>query len=304
MDSLESLKYIIEAEFNIPTFQQYIKYENKFLENEKLSIKNYNIKDDEILVVGKRQEAINLKNNLPGASSYINTNKQNNISKIFEDTMQIIKQNPQGQGGQRVQSLGNNFDNLFSFDSRVKSECVKIKELYTNNPDELNYLFFQDPKLAEIIVSMDDKALEEIVRERLTKIEEKRKKESDEYNKLWSADPNDPESQKKIEEFIRLKNIEENFKMAQEYLPESLLSVHMLFINLEINKHKIVALVDTGAQSTIISEDLAKRFGIFNLCDTRYSGIAKGVGTSKILGIIHAALMKIGDKYSFNIKTF
>ena len=53
----------------------------------------------------------------------------------------------------------------------------------------------------------------------------------------------------------------------------------MLYINLEINKKKVVALVDTGAQSTIMSQDLCKRCDLFNLCDERYSGIAKGVGT-------------------------
>ena len=85
-------------------------------------------------------------------------------------------------------------------------------------------------------------------------------------------------------------------KMAHEYLPESFGHITMLFINLEINKEKITGLVDTGAQTTIISENLAKKCGLFNLCDTRYSGIAKGVGTSKILGVIHAANLKIGDR--------
>jgi hypothetical protein len=37
----------------------------------------------------------------------------------------------------------------------------------------------------------------------------------------------------KIEEMIRWKNIDENLKMAQEYLPETFLPVHMLFINIE-----------------------------------------------------------------------
>ena len=69
-----------------------------------------------------------------------------------------------------------------------------------------------------------------------------------------------------------------------------------LYINLEINKHKITALVDTGAQTTIISQDLAEKCGLYNLCDTRYSGIAKGVGTSKILGVIHAAQIKLNDR--------
>ena len=70
----------------------------------------------------------------------------------------------------------------------------------------------------------------------------------------------------------------------------------MLFIHLEINKQKVVALVDTGAQSTVMSQDLCKKCDLFNLCDTRYSGIAKGVGTSKIIGTVHAAQIKIQGK--------
>ena len=79
-------------------------------------------------------------------------------------------------------------------------------------------------------------------------------------------------------------------------MPETLFPVHMLFINLEINKKKVVALVDTGAQSTVMSQDLCKKCDIFNLCDDRYSGIAKGVGISRIVGVVHAAQMKIQNK--------
>ena len=84
--------------------------------------------------------------------------------------------------------------------------------------------------------------------------------------------------------------------MAHEYLPESFGHITMLFLNFEVNKMKMTGLVDTGAQTTIISEDLAKKCGLYNLCDTRYAGIAKGVGTSKILGVIHCTNLKIGDR--------
>ena len=85
-------------------------------------------------------------------------------------------------------------------------------------------------------------------------------------------------------------------RQAEEYMPETLFPVHMLFINLEINKKKVVALVDTGAQSTIMSQVLCEKCDLFNLCDTRFSGIAKGVGTGRIVGTVHAAQMKIQNK--------
>lgn len=188
------------------------------------------------------------------------------------------------------------FSSNFTIDNKVKEESKRLKEIYLNNPDELNYLFSINPELAEILVSENNTKLEEYVRKIVEKKEEERKKNADEHFKIMNADPNDPDAQRKIEEIIRKKNIEENLQMAQEYLPETMMPVHMLFIRLEINKMTMVALVDTGAQSTIISEDLAKKCGIFNLCDTRFSGIAKGVGTSKIIGVIHACQLKIDDK--------
>ena len=54
--------------------------------------------------------------------------------------------------------------------------------------------------------------------------------------------------------------------------------------------------MDTGAQTTIMSVKCAEKCGLTNLIDERYAGIAKGVGTSKIVGVIHAATLKVGDK--------
>lgn len=83
-----------------------------------------------------------------------------------------------------------------------------------------------------------------------------------------------------------------------EYFPESFYSHHhMLYIPLEINNYKVIALVDTGAQMTIMSVDIAHNCGLYNLIDTDYQGQAVGVGTSKIIGVIHCAQIKIQDKF-------
>ena len=45
-----------------------------------------------------------------------------------------------------------------------------------------------------------------------------------------------------------------------------------------------------------MGQDLCQKCNFFNLCDIRCSGIAKGVGTSRIVGVVHAAQMKIQNK--------
>ncbi|KAI8992172.1 hypothetical protein BDF20DRAFT_92120 [Mycotypha africana] len=66
-----------------------------------------------------------------------------------------------------------------------------------------------------------------------------------------SDDPFDVETQKRIEDAIRQENIAANLEAAMEYNPESFARVTRLYINVEINNKKLVALVDSGAQSTV-----------------------------------------------------
>ena len=110
---------------------------------------------------------------------------------------------------------------------------------------------------------------------------------------LLNADPFDLEAQKKIEEAIRMKNVDENYETAMETTPEAFGSVFMLYVDMEVNGHPLKVFVDSGAQMTIMSLGCATRLGLERLIDKRFQGLAKGVGTQKIIGRVHQAPIKV-----------
>ena len=166
---------------------------------------------------------------------------------------------------------------------------------------ELNYY---NPMLAE---KLRGKSLEEgtkIWREEMVKggirravaTTSKLQKETAMKQKL-QANANDTEAKAYFEKKENEKLIQAQYHEMMQNYPESMGRVLMLYINASVNDKPVQAFVDSGAQSTIMSKYLCEQCGISHLIDTRFEGVAKGVGTGKILGRIHIVSLKIGDSF-------
>jgi hypothetical protein len=72
-------------------------------------------------------------------------------------------------------------------------------------------------------------------------------------------------------------------------------STHMCIIPCTIRDITVEMLVDTGAQSLIISAPLVMQLGLSNRLNTRYQGVAAGVGRAIILGRIQNVVCAFGN---------
>lgn len=115
-----------------------------------------------------------------------------------------------------------------------------------------------------------------------------------EFTRRLRENPNDAEAKEYFEKKKKDRIVDEQYRQVMQEYPESMGRVLMLYIDAKINDHPIQAFVDSGAQSTIMSKKMARNCGILDLVDTRFAGVAMGVGTGKILGRIHMVQLQIG----------
>eukprot|EP01134_Creolimax_fragrantissima_P004829 CFRG4829T1 len=173
---------------------------------------------------------------------------------------------------------------------------LTVFEHMRNNPYELAHLSQNNPQLGDA-VKENDLALFTRLFNEITSHQEESATKQREMRVRLASNPNDIEAKSFVDEIERMKVVNENMNHAMEYHPEAFSAVHMLYIECVVNGHKVKAFVDSGAQMTIMNEECAKRCEINQLIDTRFSGTAKGVGTSKIVGRVHAVDVQLGGGF-------
>eukprot|EP00339_Tiarina_fusa_P023425 CAMPEP_0117013530 /NCGR_PEP_ID=MMETSP0472-20121206/11148_1 /TAXON_ID=693140 ORGANISM="Tiarina fusus, Strain LIS" /NCGR_SAMPLE_ID=MMETSP0472 /ASSEMBLY_ACC=CAM_ASM_000603 /LENGTH=361 /DNA_ID=CAMNT_0004716867 /DNA_START=188 /DNA_END=1269 /DNA_ORIENTATION=+ len=177
--------------------------------------------------------------------------------------------------------------------NRSGPSAEEVRDNFRSNPDAMQQLTHRDPLLAEAILSDDIEMLRRILQERYEERMEQRRQRNAEIERL-NKNPYDPEAQKRIEELIRLEQVQKNYEEAVELNPESFGRVVMLYIDCMVNGKPVKAFVDSGAQITLMSVATAERCGIMRLVDRRFSQTLVGVGTCQAIGRVHSADINIG----------
>ncbi|XP_068097760.1 protein DDI1 homolog 2 isoform X2 [Hyperolius riggenbachi] len=273
---LENFRALCELESGIPADQALIIYAERPLTDNQRSLSSYGLKDGDVVVLRQKDQAeARPVAQLPG------------LPRIDFSSISVPGTSRETPAPQPKPAVPDST----SFPQGLDNPAL-LREMLLANPHELSLLKERNPPLAEALLSGD---LEKFTRVLLEQQQERARREQERI-RLYSADPFDLDAQAKIEEDIRQQNIEENMTIAMEEAPESFGQVVMLYINCKVNGYPVKAFVDSGAQMTIMSQACAERCHIMRLVDRRWAGIAKGVGTQKIIGRVHLAQVQIeGD---------
>uniref|UniRef100_F7GNT7 Regulator of solute carriers 1 n=1 Tax=Macaca mulatta TaxID=9544 RepID=F7GNT7_MACMU len=278
---LHNFRALCELESGIPAAESQIVYAERPLTDNHRSLASYGLKDGDVVILRQKENA-----DPRPPVQFPNLPRIDFSSIAVPGTSSPRQRQPPG-----TQQSHSSPGEITSSPQGLDNPAL-LRGMLLANPHELSLLKERNPPLAEALLSGDLEKFSRVLVEQ----QQDRARREQERIRLFSADPFDLEAQAKIEEDIRQQNIEENMTIAMEEAPESFGQVVMLYINCKVNGHPVKAFVDSGAQMTIMSQACAERCNIMRLVDRRWAGIAKGVGTQKIIGRVHLAQVQIeGD---------
>ncbi|KAI1301305.1 Protein DDI1 -like protein 2 [Halotydeus destructor] len=268
---LENFKALCQTECGIEPLRMLVIFEGNRLTDNKKDLKGYGMKDGDIVMLQKTDF-----NPTPQASAPLFPNL--NFGAI---------QVPSSFSSSSATSSAANPNA-----SRNEHDPAFLRDMLLANAEQRSLLKQNNPRLAEAL----EKGLDEFTRV-LQEQQSERSTQQQMRMRMLLADPFDMEAQTLIAQEIERQNIESNMEAALEYHPEAYGQVTMLYIDCKVNGHPVKAFVDSGAQSTIMSNACAERCNIVRLIDNRWSGIAKGVGTQRIIGRIHLCQVQIENDF-------
>ncbi|XP_045624596.1 protein DDI1 homolog 2 isoform X4 [Procambarus clarkii] len=283
---LENFKALCEMEVGIPVGEMVVVFNAQPLTDNKKSLKDYGVKDGELIMI-IRGSALFRR-----AAEHMQQRRQqrsvpSEIGQIDFSGIQLPGTRRSSSSSASVGQTPSN--NVQGQVAGGEDDPAVIRDMLMANPEQLALLRHNNPKLAEALTSGDLEKFASVLREQ----QEIRRDREQQRIRLLTADPFDMEAQRLIANEIQQENINANMEAAMEYNPESFGTVHMLYINCKVNGHDVKAFIDSGAQTTIMSQACAERCNIMRLVDTRWAGIAKGVGTQKIIGRVHMGQIQI-----------
>ncbi|XP_019848992.1 PREDICTED: protein DDI1 homolog 2-like isoform X3 [Amphimedon queenslandica] len=286
---LNDLKALLSMETNIPQ-GSLILYHNMQELRERAGGENtltsLGVQDKDIVVVANRQDVrappttgqtqtLEIKFELPNIDWNPISISQSRLQPAGTAPL------PSTEDGLGTQLLGMEPEGLESFDP------VTFIQYFLSDSEEMSILRQQNPQLAEAVATGNINTVKQYYKEELMGLER-------EMQELEGLDPMSSEYQEKVADNICQRR--KDFKMALN--PEIVTSrVIMLYVQVKVNGVSVKAMVDTGAQMTIMNTKCAERCNVMRLVDRRGAGVAVGVGRQRIIGVVHMCQVQVGQDY-------
>ena len=287
---------LIEATMEIGTEVQELIYQGKKLTNYNASIESLGIVDNCSIHLLARKLPTAIVPMIPTVPTVPTPMESMGsvippISHVPQNPAQYIQPPPSNTPINPLPDLNPFFDSFY--DEQAQKELLKL-----NTPEIISSLVKSNPELADAILNNDVKYMAGLIK---NEVQRKQSLQRERQVLAMDLDPLNLDNQRRIEELLNEERVQENKEFADEHMPELNIRVDMLYINCSMNNIVVQAFIDTGAQSTIMSKNIAEKCNLMKMLDRRQRQILSGVGSSTSIGVIHAAEIEIGGQ-SFTFK--